>query len=393
MRCRVIPIPRNNDRFRMGKSSLKSTRSNRSLFFRIGMILINLVAVACQSKAPPPPPKVFPVTVSKAVEKSVPVFVEGLGHVESVASVQIRSRIEGELTGVYFQQGQEVKAGDLLFTIDPKPYEAALKEAQGTLEQSLANLAIAEEKVKRYKTLAHDEYYSQIDYETLQANLAATQGVVAQNRGSVDSAAINLDYCWIYAPVDGMVGILEVDQGNLVRADGRTLVTLNQMAPIYATFTIPENQLQHVQKAQRESEKPLSVLAAFDDFKKEHRSGSLFMIDNQVEQATGMVRIRAIFENQDRDLWPGQFIRTRVILSSIENATVIPFSAIQMTLHGPIVYVVTQDQKVAERQVKVGPRQDDEVVILEGVKGGEVVVTDGQLNLFNGALISIKGGA
>ena len=187
------------------------TKSRR----RCGWILC-LILTACASKKAPPPAPAYPVQIGTSAVKSMPLFLETLGHVESITSIQIRSRIEGELTGVFFRQGQEVKQGDLLFTIDSKPYEAALKEAQGALEQNLANLALAEEKVKRYKILAKEEYYSQIDYETLQANFASAAALVQQNQGALDNAKINLDYCWIYAPIDGMLGILNIDYGNLV---------------------------------------------------------------------------------------------------------------------------------------------------------------------------------
>ena len=355
-------------------------------------ILITLIAASCSHAPTPKPAPSFPVEIGQAVQQNTPIFIEALGHVESITSIEIRSRIEGELTGVFFTQGQEVKQGDLLFTIDSKPYEAALKQAQGTLEESLANLALAEEKVKRYKILAKDEYYSQIDYETLQANQAATAALVQQNQAALDSAAINLDYCWIYAPIDGMLGILNVDYGNLVASpDGATtpLVTLNQMTPIYVTFSIPEYQIPQVQKAYRKNE--LQVLAAYDDFTGETFSGKLFMLDNAVDQQTGMIKLRAIFENDERQLWPGQFVRARLILSTMPDAVIIPFSAVQMTLSDPIVFIAKDDNTVEQRTVKLGQRDGENVIALSGVKGGEKIITDGQINLYPGAKIFVPG--
>ncbi len=355
-------------------------------------ILIALLAASCSHAPAPKPTPAFPVEIGQAVQQSTPIFIEALGHVESITSIEIRSRIEGELTGVFFTQGQEVKQGDLLFTIDSKPYEAALKQAQGALEESLANLALAEEKVKRYKILAKDEYYSQIDYETLQANQAATAALVQQNQAALDSAAINLDYCWIYAPIDGMLGILNVDYGNLVASpDGSTtsLVTLNQMTPIYVTFSIPEYQIPQVQKAYRKNE--LQVLAAYDDFTGETFSGKLFMLDNAVDQQTGMIKLRAIFENDERQLWPGQFIRARLILSTMPDAVIIPFSAVQMTLSDPIVFIAKDDNTVEQRTVKLGQRDGENVIALSGVQGGEKIITDGQINLYPGAKIFVPG--
>jgi len=352
--------------------------------------ILCLILTACASKKIPPPAPAYPVQIGTAAMKSMPLFLETLGHVESITSIQIRSRIEGELTGVFFRQGQEVKQGDLLFTIDSKPYEAALKEAQGALEQNLANLALAEEKVKRYKILAKEEYYSQIDYETLQANFASAAALVQQNQGALDNAKINLDYCWIYAPINGMLGILNIDYGNLVATpDGNTdpLILLNQMAPIYVTFSIPEFQLPQIQRAYRNQE--LKVMAAYDNFDEETFEGVLFMLDNRVDPHTGMIKLRATFDNEKRELWPGQFVRTRLILSTLPNAVVIPFTAVQMTLSEPIVFVVKPDLTVEQRNVKLGQREGNDVIVLEGIKGGEKIITEGQINLYSGAKVFV----
>lgn len=351
-------------------------------------ILFALVLASCHKKAAPPTIPSYPVRAGVAAQTEAPIFIEALGHVDSLNAIQIKSRIEGELTGVYFTQGQEVKKGDLLFTIDPRPYQATLKETQATLEQNLANLALATEKVKRYRTLANDEYYSQIDYETLQANFASTSSLVEQNRAQVESALINLNYCWIYAPIDGRMGILQVDYGNLVANDGSTLTTLNQMAPIYVTFSVPEFQLHQIQK--HFPKNSLKVLAAYEDFNGEVFEGKLFMLDNAVDANTGMITLRALFDNNMRELWPGQFIRTRLILYTIPVAVVIPYTAVQLTQTGPVVFVIKDDLTVEQRPVKLGQREDENVIILDGLKGGEKIVIEGQLNLFAGAKVKIK---
>ncbi len=351
--------------------------------------LVFLLIAACHKKEAPPPAPSYPVRTTTAVAKEAPIFIETLGHVDSITSINIKSRIEGELTGVYFTQGAEVNKGDLLFTIDPRPYQATLKQAQATLDENLANLSLALEKVKRYKTLAKDEYYSQIDYETLQANYAATAALVEQNRAGVDSALINLNYCWIYAPIDGMMGLLQVDFGNLVANDGSTLSTLNQMSPIYVTFPIPEFKLPSVQKYFGKSE--LKVLAAYEDFTSgDVFEGKLFMLDNAVDPSTGMITLRAIFENTNRALWPGQFIRTRLILYMMPDAVMIPYTALQLTQNGPIVFVLKEDQTVEQRAVTLGQREDPNIIILKGLKAGETIVTEGQINLFGGAKVEVK---
>ena len=353
------------------------------LFITIGIIL--LIFTSCHKKQLPPSSPTYPVKTTFVTEKQAPIFIETLGHVDSVTSIQIRSRIEGEMTGVYFQQGKEVKKNDLLFTIDPRPYQVALKKAQATLDQNLAKLALAEEKVKRYRTLANEEYYSQIDYETLQANFASSKAIVEQNKAEVESALINLNYCWIYAPIDGMMGLLEVDYGNLVTNNGSTLTTLNQMTPIYVTFSVPEFQLPKIQKYNREN--PLKVVAAYEDFSGEVFEGELIMVNNSVNANTGMISLRAVFENTNRELWPGQFVRTRLLLYTQNNALIIPYTAVQLTQSGPVVFVVKSDNTVDQRPVQLGQRENEDVIILNGVNKGEKVVIEGQFNLFQGAKV------
>jgi len=352
------------------------------------IFLLLFLLTACHKKPEAPPAPAYPVKTGVAVQKEAPIFIEALGHVDSITAISLKSRIEGELTGVYFTQGQEVKKGDLLFTIDPRPYQAALKEAQATLDQNLANLALASEKVKRYRTLAKDEYYSQIDYETLQANYAATAALVEQNRAQLDSALINLNYCWIYAPIDGMMGILQVDFGNLVANDGSTLSTLNQMAPIYVTFSLPEFQLPQVQKYSGKG--GLKVLAAYEDFTQGAFEGKLFMFDNSVDPNTGMIALRAVFENSHRELWPGQFVRTRLILYTVADAVIVPYTAVQLTQSGPVIFAVKEDMTVEQRPVVLGQREDANVLVLKGLLAGEKIVLEGQLNLFAGAKVEIQ---
>ncbi len=357
---------------------------------RLILFLILSCCLSC-GKTPPPPKRSYPVQLGKTVQKTVPLFIEALGHVEPIITVQVRSRIEGELMEVYFTEGQEVKKDDLLFTIDPRPYEASLKNAKGALEQAMANLALAEEKVKRYAQLTRDEYYSQIDYESLQASYASNMAAVQQAEANVDSAALNLEYCWIYAPINGLSGILQIDKGNLVSADGpQQLITLNQMAPIYVTFSIPEIDLYKVRKAH--SKGGLKTLACFESFATEMFEGKLQMFDNMVDSQTGMINLRAVYENADRSLWPGQFVRIRLITGEQQNAVLIPYTAIQQTQTGPIVYAVKEGNTVEIRKVELGQREDENVIILKGLNSDETIVVEGQLNLYEGASIFVPSG-
>lgn len=353
-------------------------------------ILLLALLSACHHKKPHTATPKYPIQMGTVIQKETPIFIEALGHVDSITQINIKSRIEGELTGVYFTQGQEVKKGDLLFTIDPKPYQASLSQAKAALEQNLASLSLAKEKLTRYRTLAKDEYYSQIDYETLQANYTEAAALVEQTKAQVESATINLNYCWIYAPIDGQMGLLQVDFGNLVADNGNTLSTLNQMAPIYVTFAIPEFQLPQIQRRIKKEE--LKVLASYEDFTNpdELFEGKLFMMDNQIDPNTGMITLRALFENEKRELWPGQFIRTRLILYTIPKAILIPYAAVQLTQTGPVVFVIKENMTVEQRSVVLGQREDDNVIILKGLDPQEKIVIEGQLNLFSGASVEIR---
>ncbi len=338
-----------------------------------------LLLCACSAKAPPPP-AVYKVKTSLAVEKETPLFLEALGHVEPINSVEVLSRIEGELMEVLFTEGREVSKGDLLFTIDPRPYEIRVREAEAQVQEAQAKLSLAQERVTRYAPLARDEYISQLNYETLQTELTVHQATLARNQATLDHAKLELSYCWIAAPIDGLTGILKIERGNLIGADkGQPLVSLNQMSPIYVTFSIPEVNLPRILQAGPQ----LPVEVSLNDAT---LTGKLQMIDNAVDRKTGMVKLRGIFANDTRMLWPGLFVRSRLILDHI-HATVIPYTAIQVTTSGPLVFVVKPDKTVEARSVQLGQREDLQIIVTQGIHPGETIVTEGQINLVNGAQV------
>ncbi|PIS00317.1 MAG: efflux RND transporter periplasmic adaptor subunit [Chlamydiae bacterium CG10_big_fil_rev_8_21_14_0_10_35_9] len=332
----------------------------------------------------------FLVTAVKAIQKDAPLYLEAIGHVESIERIKVMSRVEGELTGVYFKEGDYVKKGDLLFTIDPRPYEAKLKFAEGTLAENLANLKLAQEKVLRYTTLVQEEYYSEIDYRQLQTTAETDDALVKKAEADVEDAKINLNYCWIYSPIEGKTGILQIDKGNLVRAnDQNELITINQISPIYVTFALSEKFLPTVQKYQCKNPN-LPVNVSYEDFKEDTFKGFLEVVDNQVDPETGMIKFRGKFDNEDKKLWPGLFVRTRLILDTIKDAILIPSEAVDYTQNGSIVYVVNKDKTVDKRNVKLGQRIDDQIIIISGVEKNEMVVTDGMLNLYSGAKVQLQ---
>ncbi len=345
-----------------------------------------LLLLSCSKTVRETPVPSFPVRLSVAEEKSIPIFLETLGHIEPMNQVQIRSRIEGQIMSLHFKEGSEVAKGDLLFTIDPRPYEAAAQKAKASLEENIAKATLAEEHLKRYASLVKKEYISQLDYEAIQMDYAAANALVRQNQADLDAALLNLDYCRIRSPIQGMTGILQIDEGNLVRPDNATpLISIKQIAPIYAVFSIPEIRLPDVQTASRK--KHLSVLAAFENSSQPPIEGTLNLIDNAVDPATGMIKLRALFSNETRILWPGQFVRMRLILDTLDRAICIPYAAIQHTLSGPVVYCVTPDSTVQIRPVSLGQRDGDQVIVLEGLKAGETIAIDGQINLYEGARV------
>lgn len=352
------------------------------------VVFLSLLLFACSEKKPTPPPPPIPVKTIDVVKKEAPLYIDAIGHVEPMISVNIVSRVKGELTGVYFKEGETVKKGDLLFTVDPRDYQTSLDKAKAGLEQNLASLRFAQEKVTRYTNLTKEEYFSQIDFDQFKTDTETLQAAAKQNKADIDYAELQLSYCWIYSPLDGRTGILQIDQGNMLKEDeSQTLVTVNQMAPIYTTLSIPEKELPRLW--QYKSEGKFEVRASYGDFT-HYFTGYLEMVDNTVDMKTGMVKLRAVFANTHEELWPGQFVRTRVILTVLKDSIVIPYAAIDMTSKGIYVYVVKKDKTVEMRAVKLGQREEEEVIILEGLSEGETIVTEGLFNLYPGAAIEVK---
>jgi multidrug efflux system membrane fusion protein len=332
-----------------------------------------------------------PVTVGTVTRKDVPILIREIGAVEAYSTVSMKAQIGGELIEVRFHEGQDVHQGDVLFRIDPRPYEAALKAAQAQLEKDTVQLKTARQDAQRYADLVKKDYVTQEDYDRIQTNAAALEAAVAADGAAVDNATVQLEYCTIRAPIDGRTGKLMEHQGNLVKANADTpLVVINQVDPIYVAFSVPEQNLPEI-KARRAAGR-LEVQATIPGSGSPPLSGWLSFVDNAVDTTTGTVLLKATFANHDRVLWPGQFVNVSLQVSVRPNALLVPTQAIQTGQQGSFVFVVKPDLTVESRPVVPGPALGQETIVENGVRPGDRVVTDGQIRLVPGARIAIQGG-
>ncbi len=365
------------------------------------LLLVLLLAVAslnggCSRSAKKEMPGA-PVLVALALRTNVPVQIDPppVGHVLPYSSVTIRPQIGGILSEVHFQEGQEVRKGDLLFTIDPRPSQAALASARANLARDEAQLENARIQFDREQKLFEQKLVSHDEFDTSRAALDALEGTVAADHAAVTNAALNLEFTAIRAPFDGKTGSLQFYQGNVVKAPDDTLVSVNQIHPIYVEFAVPE---QYLPEIKREiGEKTLPVAAMFQNLQVPAPQGELTFIDNSVDPTTGTIRLRATFPNEDNALWPGQFVQVLLTLSELTNVIVVPSQAVQTGQNGQFVYLVKddrakQDAAAEERPVVIGISYQGLTVVQSGLQAGETVVTDGQLRLAPGVKVSIKSG-
>jgi len=331
----------------------------------------------------------IPVLVATAAQKSVPIQIRAVGNVESYSTVSIKSQITGVLTKAHFKEGQNVKDGQLLFTIDPRPLEAALKQAEATLARDTAQLQNAREQARRYAELVKKQYVSQEQYDQIRANADAAEAVVQADLAVVENAKVQLSYCYIYSPLNGQVGTLLVNEGNLVRVnDGTPLVVINQLTPIYVTFSVPEQNL--VELKRRMASGKLKVDASFSSDEGRAEQGTLGFVDNLVDRSTGTIKLKAEFTSKDLRLWPGQFVNVALTLATQGDAVVVPSEAVQVGPEGQHVFVVKPDKSVEVRPVTVARTTEGETIIAKGVQPGEQVVREGQFLLGPGARVDIK---
>ena len=325
-----------------------------------------------------------PVAIAAVTQQDMPVYLDGLGSVQAFNTVTIKTRIDGEVTQVAFREGQDVKKGELLIVIDPRPYQVALEQAQATMYRDQSQLTIAKRNVDRYSELFKEGVVSQQDLDTQQSAEGNLEGMVRGDQAAIDNAKLNLAYTHITAPFDGRVGLRLVDPGNMVHASDTTgMLVLTQMHPIAVIFTIPEDNLPPVLKRLHQGGMTVDVFSR--DNRNHLSTGSLLTVNNQIDQTTGTVRLKAVFDNNDSMLWPNQFVNARLLLDVKKNATVVPSAAVQRGAEGTYAFVVKADNTVEVRQVKVGVTEGNLVAVNQGLNPGEKVVTDGQDKLQAGS--------
>ncbi|HET9418111.1 MAG TPA: efflux RND transporter periplasmic adaptor subunit [Chthoniobacterales bacterium] len=328
---------------------------------------------AQEGKAAQPPKR--PVLVAQVTTKDVPLYLDEIGTCAAYETVQVQAQVSGQIMARHFQDGAEVKQGDLLFTIDPRPYQAALDQAR-------AQVALDQATLKRQQQLRARNVVSPQDLDTAQANASKSEAIAA-------AAQVNLDFCYIKSPINGRIGLRNVDVGNLVGPSSPPLVTIQGLDPIYTDFTVAETDLALVRKYLGSPN--LKVQTWSPDANIAPRLGDLYFIDNAVQPGSGTVKARAVTPNPDRALWPSEFVRVRFILDTIKDATLVPSQAVQISQSGPYVFVVKPDDTVELRPVKPGQRQDADLTVIEsGVKPNEAVVVTGQLALGPGTKVDPK---
>ena len=330
-----------------------------------------------------------PVLVATAVQKAVPVQLRAVGNVEPYTTVSIKSQVTGVLMQAHFKEGQDVKKGQQLFTIDPRPFEAALRQAEANMQRDNAQLKNLREQVRRYAELVEKQYVSREQYDLIKTNADAAEAVVEADKAAVENAKVQLSYCYIYSPVNGRVGSLLVNEGNLVRInDGAPLVIINQVNPINVTFSVPEQHLSDLKRHMNTGQ--LKVDASFQSDEGRPEQGRLEFVDNAVDRSTGTIKLKAVFANTERRLWPGQFINVALTLTTQSDAVVIPSEAVQVGQEGQHVFVVQPDKRVEVRPVTLGTTSGGEAVIIKGLAAGEQIVREGQFLLGPGSRIEIK---
>ena len=366
---------------------------SRKIISVICVLIFFVAAVSMVSKYSKKPEvhKILPrlIETGLVIQKNASIYVESFGTLTPINNVDIKSQVTGKVKEARFAEGDEVAEGDLLFIIDPKPFEAELEKAKAALAEDLADLKLKTDTVERNRSLVEKNLISEQTFEEYQTEEVLAGAKVQLDHADLELAKINLDYCYIRSPIKGLTGKRLVDPGNIVSANtGPTLVNIKSDDPFYIDFTIPERKLPGLRKAMTEGKLEVKIKVDGDDGGP--YAGELDFLDNTVDDMTGTVSLRAIVPNKDRALWAGQFVRIRLILGIKENAVLAPYEAVRIGQKGPYLFVVMKDNKADLRQLVTGDREDDYIIVDKGVSPGEKVVTSGQLGLSPGVPVMEK---
>jgi len=348
-----------------------------------------LLCAGCTAKNEKPkvkPP--VPVKVAPALQKDLPVQVKAIGNIEAYTSVAIKSQVSGQIARIHFPEGSDVEKGSVLISIDPEPFQASLSQHEAALVKDLAQERFAREQAARYSGLLKDGIVTRDQYESLLANAESLAAAVVADRAAIRSARIQLGYCTIRSPITGRTGTIALQTGNLVKANDLPIVTINQLSPIYVTFSLPEKRLGEIKRAMAAGQ--LKIEAIIPNEPGSSETGTISFMDNAVNSATGTIKIKGTFANKGRKLWPGQFTDVLITLASRQRAVVVPTQAIQTSQEGEFVYVVKPDSTVEMRPVTAAVATGEETIIDKGLAVGEIVVIDGQLRLTPGAVVESK---
>ncbi|HEX9046691.1 MAG TPA: efflux RND transporter periplasmic adaptor subunit [Verrucomicrobiae bacterium] len=355
------------------------------------LLVAAILASACSRRAPRTAAPV-PVLTAKSMATNLPVLIlpAPVGHVTPLATVTVRPQVGGMISQVGFQEGQDVKTGQLLFRIDARPMQAALDQAKANLQRDTAQMNNSRIQFEREQKLFDQKLVSQDEYDTSKAALDALIGTISADRAAVTNAELNLAYTEIRSPINGRAGALQFHEGNVVKAPDDVLLVINQVHPIYVEFAVPERYLPEIRRQMRDH--PLAVTASFENMEGEPPRGELTFVDNAVDSSTGTIQLRGTFPNEQGRLWPGQFVHVALQLKELTNAVVVPSQAVQIGQDGEYAFVVKSDKTVENRTVKTGVTYRGLTVIDLGINAGETVVTDGQLRLLPGVVVNDKEG-
>ncbi|HWB48063.1 MAG TPA: efflux RND transporter periplasmic adaptor subunit [Stellaceae bacterium] len=382
---------------------MNKLRRSRKLLVMLGAVAVVTLACAAAAWHGRAAPEVgqaqqgqqaaVPVFAGEAKAQDVPIILRGIGSVQAYNTVSVKSRVDGNITQVAYKEGQDVKAGQLLVQLDPRPFQAALDQAIGTQGKDQANLANAQLNLNRDAAIVGSNLaISRQQYDTDKATVAADQATVDADKAAVEAARVNLDYASIRSPIEGRTGQRQVDIGNLVQASAATtLVVVTQMKPIYVTFSVSGTDLTRIRENM--ARHPLKVAAYDAADQKEIAAGQLTLIDNQVNATTGMVTLKATFPNNDEVLWPGAFVNAHLILDTVRNGVTVPSAAVQMGPKGAFVYLIKPDSTVDVRQVDVTQIEAGAALIGKGLQAGDKIVVSGQSRLYPGSKVAVQQGS